>query len=92
MASPSTGWSMSPPSSTTGGPAEASVFAQRRGSSSAALDDLAPRSAGVVIGDPSSATDTRNVANQVNAHSGTAPDRACGARDPFADVEITRLP
>jgi NAD(P)-dependent dehydrogenase (short-subunit alcohol dehydrogenase family) len=33
----------------------------------AALDDLAPRSAGVVIGDLSSATDTRNVANQVNA-------------------------
>ena len=33
----------------------------------AALDDLAPRSAGVVIGDLSSATDTRDVANQVNA-------------------------
>jgi NAD(P)-dependent dehydrogenase (short-subunit alcohol dehydrogenase family) len=33
----------------------------------AALDDLAPRSAGVVIGDLSRATDTRNVANQVNA-------------------------
>ncbi len=33
----------------------------------AALDDLATRSAGVVIGDLSSATDTRNVANQVNA-------------------------
>src|SRR6476659_7409743 len=33
----------------------------------AALDDLAPRSAGVVIGDVSSATDTRDVANQVNA-------------------------
>ena len=33
----------------------------------AALDDLAPRSAGVVIGDVSRATDTRNVANQVNA-------------------------
>ena len=33
----------------------------------AALDDLAPRSAGVVIGDLSSATDTRSVANQVNA-------------------------
>ena len=33
----------------------------------ASLDDLAPRSAGVVIGDLSSATDTRNVANQVNA-------------------------
>lgn len=32
-----------------------------------ALDDLAPRSAGVVIGDLSRATDTRNVANQVNA-------------------------
>src|SRR4029078_686890 len=31
-----------------------------------ALDDLAPSSAGVVIGDLSSATDTRNVANQVN--------------------------
>jgi NAD(P)-dependent dehydrogenase (short-subunit alcohol dehydrogenase family) len=31
------------------------------------LDDLAARSAGVVIGDLSSATDTRNVANQVNA-------------------------
>jgi NAD(P)-dependent dehydrogenase (short-subunit alcohol dehydrogenase family) len=33
----------------------------------AALDDLAPHSAGVVIGDLSSATDTRHVANQVNA-------------------------
>jgi NAD(P)-dependent dehydrogenase (short-subunit alcohol dehydrogenase family) len=33
----------------------------------AALDDLAPRSAGVVIGDLSSAIETRNVANQVNA-------------------------
>jgi NAD(P)-dependent dehydrogenase (short-subunit alcohol dehydrogenase family) len=33
----------------------------------AAVDDLAPRSAGVVIGDLSSATDTRHVANQVNA-------------------------
>src|SRR6187431_62123 len=33
----------------------------------AALDDLAPRSAGVVIGDLSSATDTGDVANQVNA-------------------------
>ena len=33
----------------------------------AALDDLASRSADVVIGDLSSATDTRNVANQVNA-------------------------
>ena len=33
----------------------------------AALGDVAPRSAGVVIGDLSSATDTRNVANQVNA-------------------------
>ncbi len=33
----------------------------------AALDELAPGSAGVVIGDLSSATDTRSVANQVNA-------------------------
>jgi len=33
----------------------------------AALDELAPRSAGVVIGDLSSATDTRHVAEQVNA-------------------------
>jgi NAD(P)-dependent dehydrogenase (short-subunit alcohol dehydrogenase family) len=33
----------------------------------AAVDDLAPRSAGVVTGDLSSATDTRHVANQVNA-------------------------
>ena len=33
----------------------------------AAVDDLARRSAGVVIGDLSSATETRNVANQVNA-------------------------
>jgi NAD(P)-dependent dehydrogenase (short-subunit alcohol dehydrogenase family) len=31
----------------------------------ASLDDLAPRSAGMVIGDLSSAMDTRNVANQV---------------------------
>ena len=33
----------------------------------AALDEFAPRSAGVVIGDLSSATDTRHVASQVNA-------------------------
>jgi len=33
----------------------------------ASLDDLAPRSAGVVIGDLSRATDTRHIANQVNA-------------------------
>src|SRR3954463_10156005 len=33
----------------------------------AALDDLAPRSAGVVIGDLSRAADTRHVASQVNA-------------------------
>jgi NAD(P)-dependent dehydrogenase (short-subunit alcohol dehydrogenase family) len=33
----------------------------------AALDDLAPRSAGVVIGDLSSAADTRSVADQVDA-------------------------
>lgn len=33
----------------------------------AALDDLAPRSAGVVTGDLSGATDTRHVAHQVNA-------------------------
>jgi NAD(P)-dependent dehydrogenase (short-subunit alcohol dehydrogenase family) len=33
----------------------------------AALDDLASQSAGVVVGDLSSATDTRSVANQVNA-------------------------
>src|ERR1043165_1884936 len=33
----------------------------------AALDELAPRSAGVVIGDLSSAADTLHVANQVNA-------------------------
>jgi NAD(P)-dependent dehydrogenase (short-subunit alcohol dehydrogenase family) len=33
----------------------------------AALGDLAPRSAGVVVGDLSSATDTRSVASQVNA-------------------------
>jgi len=32
----------------------------------AALDDLASQSAGVVVGDLSSATDTRSVANQVN--------------------------
>jgi NAD(P)-dependent dehydrogenase (short-subunit alcohol dehydrogenase family) len=32
-----------------------------------ALDDLAPGSAGVVVGDLSSANDTRSVANQVNA-------------------------
>jgi NAD(P)-dependent dehydrogenase (short-subunit alcohol dehydrogenase family) len=32
-----------------------------------AVDDLAPRSAGVVIGDLSSAVDTRRVADQVNA-------------------------
>ena len=30
-----------------------------------ALDDFAPRSAGVVIGDLSSATDTRNVASHI---------------------------
>ena len=33
----------------------------------AAVGDLAPRSGGIVIGDLSSATDTRHVANQVNA-------------------------
>jgi len=33
----------------------------------AALDDLVPRSAGVVVGDLSRATDTRSVADQVNA-------------------------
>jgi len=43
------------------------VLHARSDERAAALDDLAPRSAGVVIGDLSSATDTRNVANQVNA-------------------------
>jgi NAD(P)-dependent dehydrogenase (short-subunit alcohol dehydrogenase family) len=32
-----------------------------------AVDELAPRSAGVVIGDLSSAVETRSVADQVNA-------------------------
>ena len=34
----------------------------------AALDDLAPRAAGVVIGDLSSGAETRDLAGQVNAH------------------------
>jgi len=34
----------------------------------AALDDLAPQAAGIVIGDLSSAAETRNLAEQVNAH------------------------
>jgi NAD(P)-dependent dehydrogenase (short-subunit alcohol dehydrogenase family) len=43
------------------------ILHARSAERAAALDDLAPRSAGVVIGDLSSATDTRNVASQVNA-------------------------
>jgi len=43
------------------------ILHARSAERAAALDDLAPRSAGVVIGDLSSATDTRDVANQVNA-------------------------
>ena len=43
------------------------VLHARSAERAAALDDLAPRAAGVVIGDLSRATDTRGVANQVNA-------------------------
>ena len=43
------------------------VLHARSSERATAVDDLAPRSAGVVIGDLSSATATRHVANQVNA-------------------------
>ena len=42
------------------------LHARSRGRASA-LDDLAPRSAGVVVGDLASAVETRSVADQVNA-------------------------
>jgi NAD(P)-dependent dehydrogenase (short-subunit alcohol dehydrogenase family) len=45
---------------------EVVLHARSRGRAST-VDDLAPRSAGVVIGDLSSAHDTRSVADQVNA-------------------------
>ena len=43
------------------------VLHARTGERAAALDDLAPRSAGVVVGDLGSAVETRGVADQVNA-------------------------
>jgi NAD(P)-dependent dehydrogenase (short-subunit alcohol dehydrogenase family) len=43
------------------------VLHARSRARASALDDLAPRSAGVVIGDLSSAAETRSVAEQVNA-------------------------
>lgn len=43
------------------------VLHARSAERATALDDLAARSAGVAIGDLSSATETRNVANQANA-------------------------
>ena len=45
---------------------EVVLHARSRGRASA-VDDLAPRSGGVIVGDLSSATDTRQVADQVNA-------------------------
>jgi NAD(P)-dependent dehydrogenase (short-subunit alcohol dehydrogenase family) len=43
------------------------VLHARSGERAAALDDLASRSAGVVLGDLTSAVETRNIADQVNA-------------------------
>src|SRR6478752_10841532 len=42
------------------------LHARSRGRASA-IDDLAPRSAGVVVGDLASAVETRRIADQVNA-------------------------
>jgi NAD(P)-dependent dehydrogenase (short-subunit alcohol dehydrogenase family) len=43
------------------------VLHARSSERAAVLDELAPRSGGVVVGDLSNASETRSVANQVNA-------------------------